>query len=225
MFDSLTIPAIIGGAAIDSINPCAFAVLIFLLGYLLALGSSKLILRVGLVYIATIFFVYFFAGLGILKALTALNIVGVIYKIAAALLIFVGLVNIKDFFWYGRGFTLAIPESKKPLIQKYIRRASIPAAVALGFLVSAFELPCTGGVYLAILSLLAASETQTQGIPYLLLYNLIFVLPLFIILALTYFGYSAKQMEEWRTKNRKWLRLVLGLGSLILGVLMLLEKI
>jgi cytochrome c biogenesis protein CcdA len=224
MFDNLTIPALIGGAAIDSINPCAFAVLIFLLGYLLAIGSPKLIIRVGLTYIVTVFVVYFLAGFGILRALTVLGVAGIIYKIAGIVLIFVGLVNIKDFFWYGKGFTLAIPESKKPLIQKYIRKASIPAAIVLGFLVSAFELPCTGGVYLAILGLLANNE-KVQAIPYLLLYNFIFVLPLFIILAFVYFGISAKQMEDWRTKNRKWLRLVLGLGSLVLGVLMLAEKI
>ncbi len=225
MFEYLTIPALIGGAAIDSINPCAFAVMIFLLGYLLALGSSKLILRVGLVYIVTIFVVYFLAGLGLLKALTAFGLAGIIYKIAAIILLFVGLVNVKDFFWYGKGFTLAIPESKKPLLQKYIRKASIPAAIVLGFLVSAFELPCTGGVYIAVLGLLASRETELSAVPYLLLYNFIFVLPLFIILGLVYFGISAKQMEEWRTKNRKWLRLVLGLGSLVLGVLMLAGKI
>ncbi|MFA5128693.1 MAG: cytochrome c biogenesis protein CcdA [Patescibacteria group bacterium] len=225
MFDNLTIPALIGGAAIDSINPCAFAVIIFLLGYLLALGSSKLILRVGLVYIATIFIVYFLAGLGLLRVLTAFGVAAIMYKVAAVILIFVGLINVKDFFWYGKGFTLAIPESKKPLIEKYVRKASIPAAVALGFLVSAFELPCTGGVYLAILGLLASRETQLSAVPYLLLYNFIFVLPLFIILGLVYFGISAKQIEEWRTKNRKWLRLILGLGALALGVLMILGKI
>lgn len=224
MFDSLTIPALIGGAAIDSINPCAFAVLIFLVGYLLAIGSPKLILRVGLVYIFTVFAVYFSAGLGLLKILTTFGFAGIIYKVAAVILIFVGLVNVKDFFWYGKGFTLAIPESKKPLIEKYVRKASIPAAIVLGFLVSAFELPCTGGVYIAILGLLA-NKQNLQAIPYLLLYNFIFVLPLFIILGLVYFGVSAKQMEEWRTKNRKWLRLVLGLGSLVLGILMLFGKI
>lgn len=224
MFDQLTIPALIGGAAIDSINPCAFAVLIFLLTYLLALGSPKLIWKVGLVYISTVFIVYFLAGFGILRALTAFNIAGIIYKVAGAILIFVGLVNVKDFFWYGKGFTLAIPESKKPLIEKYVRKASIPAAVILGFLVSAFELPCTGGVYLAVLGMLANNQ-KVQAVPYLLLYNLIFVLPLFIILGLVYFGISAKQMEEWRTKNRKWLRLILGAGCLILGTLMLLDKI
>ncbi len=225
MFDYLTIPALVGGAAIDSINPCAFAVMIFLLGYLLALGSSKLILRIGLVYIVTIFVVYFLAGLGLLRVLTAFGVAGIIYKIAAVILLFVGLVNVKDFFWYGKGFTLAIPESKKPLLQKYIRKASIPAAVVLGFLVSAFELPCTGGVYIAILGLLASRETQISAVPYLLLYNFIFVLPLFIILGLVYFGISAKQLEEWRTKNRKWLRLVLGLGALAIGALILWGKI
>jgi cytochrome c biogenesis protein CcdA len=225
MFSQLTIPAIIGGALIDSINPCAFAVLIFLLSYLWAIGSPRLILKVGLVYIATVFLVYFLAGLGILKALTFLGIAPIIYTVAAIILIFVGLVNVKDFFWYGKGFTLAIPESKKPIIQKYIHKASIPAAVVLGFLVSAFELPCTGGVYLAVLSLLANNETQLQAIPYLLLYNFIFVLPLFIILGLVYFGFSAGKMESLREEKRKWLRLLLGLGALVLGILMLLGKI
>ncbi|OGF20706.1 hypothetical protein A2316_02730 [Candidatus Falkowbacteria bacterium RIFOXYB2_FULL_38_15] len=225
MFSDLTIPAIIGGALIDSVNPCAFAVLIFLLSYLLAIGSPKLILKVGLVYISTVFLVYFLAGLGILKVLTFFGIAPIIYTIAAIILIFVGLVNIKDFFWYGKGFTLAIPESKKPLIQKYIHKASIPAAIILGFLVSAFELPCTGGIYLAVLSLLANSETQVWGIPYLLLYNFIFVLPLFIILGFVYFGFSANKMEELREEKRKWLRLLLGLGALVLGILMLWGKI
>ncbi|HLD30803.1 MAG TPA: cytochrome c biogenesis protein CcdA [Patescibacteria group bacterium] len=225
MFSDLTIPAIIGGALIDSVNPCAFAVLIFLLSYLLAIGSPKLILKVGLVYIATVFLVYFLAGLGILKVLTFFGIAPIIYTIAAVILIFVGLVNVKDFFWYGKGFTLAIPESKKPLIQKYIHKASIPAAIVLGFLVSAFELPCTGGIYLAVLSLLANSETQVWGVPYLLLYNFIFVLPLFIILGFVYFGFSANKMEGLREEKKKWLRLLLGLGALALGVLMLLGKI
>ena len=225
MFTTLTIPALIGGAAIDSINPCAFAVLIFLLGYLLAIGSSKLIVRVGLTYIASVFVVYFLAGFGILRALTAFNVADIIFRIAGVILILVGLINVKDFFWYGKGLTLAIPESRKPMIEKYIKKASIPAAIVLGFLVSAFELPCTGGVYIAVLGLLASRETQLSAVPYLLVYNFIFVLPLFIILGFVYFGFSAEQMETWRGKNRRWLRLVLGLGSLALGVLILWGKI
>ncbi|MGC9048609.1 MAG: cytochrome c biogenesis CcdA family protein [Patescibacteria group bacterium] len=222
---NLTIPAIIGAAIIDSINPCAFAVLIFLLGYLSLIGSSKRVWRVGLIYIFTVFIVYFLAGLGLLKILTSLHLTLIISKVAAVLLIILGLVNLKDFFWYGKGISLAIPESKKPLLEKYIHRASIPGAIVLGFLVAAFELPCTGGIYLGVLCLMAEKCTRWQGILYLLLYNLIFVLPLLIILAVVYFGSSSAKLETWRMKYRRWMRLLAGLFLMVLGVLMLIGRI
>ncbi|MFQ6117518.1 MAG: hypothetical protein ACE5LQ_04555, partial [Candidatus Bipolaricaulia bacterium] len=150
----LTIPVVIVAALADSINPCAFAVLIFLLTYLLALGARRRMLRVGLTYIAVVFIVYFLSGLGIFTAVQTAGLTRLVFNLAAGVAIFAGLINVKDFFWYGRGFTLAIPESKKPLLEKYIHKASIPAAVVLGFLVSMFELPCTGGVYFAILGML-----------------------------------------------------------------------
>lgn len=222
---NLTIPAIVGAAAIDSINPCAFAVLIFLLSYLALIGSNRKILQVGLVYIAAVFITYFLAGLGLLKIFTSFHLSLVISGGAAILLIILGLINLKDFFWYGRGFTLAIPESKKPLLEKYIRRASIPGAIVLGFLVAAFELPCTGGIYLAVLCLLAETCSRTNGALYLLLYNLIFVLPLFVILFLIYFGKQSEKLENWRVKYRRWMKLAAGLFLIIFGALMLTGKI
>ncbi|MFA5993272.1 MAG: cytochrome c biogenesis protein CcdA [Candidatus Pacearchaeota archaeon] len=217
----LTIPAILTAAAIDSINPCAFAVLIFLLVYLIALGSKKKVLKVGLTYITAVFIVYFLSGLGLFVVIQGTGLTKIIYMVAAIIAIIAGAINVKDFFWYGKGITLAIPESKKPLIEKYIHKASIPAAIILGMLVSLFELPCTGGVYLAILGLMSTKMTLWQGIPYLLLYNLIFVLPLFIILFLVYKGASPEKLEKWRTGNRKYLRLIIGLGMILLGVAML----
>ena len=189
-FQLLNIPTVVGAAAIDSINPCALAVLIFLVSYLTVIGSTKRLWRVGLVYIITVFIVYFLAGLGILQTFAALKIGPLITRLAAGLLVVLGLINIKDFFWYGRGITLAIPESKKPLLEKYIRKASIPGAIILGFLVAAFELPCTGGIYLGVLCLAAESCSRLKGILYLLLYNLVFVLPLLVILFLMSSGLS-----------------------------------
>lgn len=218
---SLTLPVVILAAATDSINPCAFAVLIFLLAYLLALKAGRRILKVGLTYIAVVFIVYFLAGLGLLTFIQMTSFGRVFIKIAAAIAIISGLINIKDFFWYGKGITLKIPESKKQLIEKYIHKASIPAAVILGLLVSAFELPCTGGIYLAILSLLADKATRVNAIPYLLLYNFIFVLPLFIILFVVYKGVKPEKLEAWRKRKRKWIRLVMGLVMLGLGVWLL----
>ena len=218
----LTIPVIISAALIDSINPCAFAVLIFLLTYLIALGSRKKIINIGLAYIFMVFITYFSAGLGIFSAVETIGISSILYKVAAFIAIFAGLINVKDFFFYGKGFSLEIPKSRKPMIEKYIHRASLPAALILGFLVSMFELPCTGGVYLAILSLLANKMTRIAAIPYLFLYNLIFVAPLFIILFLIHKGGGAEKMETWRKSKRKYMKLFAGLFMIALGIIMLL---
>ena len=219
----LTIPIVISAALIDSINPCAFAVLIFMLTYLIALGIRRRTLFMGLGYIGMVFLTYFLAGLGLFAAVETTGISVILFRVAAGIAIFAGIINIKDFFFYGKGFSLEIPKSRKPLIEKYIHRASLPAALILGFLVSLFELPCTGGVYLAILSMLANNMTRTAAIPYLLFYNFIFVIPLFVILALVYKGSSAERMEKWRVSKRRYMKLIAGLFMIGLGIIMLLE--
>jgi cytochrome c biogenesis protein CcdA/glutaredoxin len=221
----LTIPVIATAALIDSINPCAFAVLIFLLTYLIALGAKERILKVGLSYIIVVYITYFLAGLGLFTAIQTIGITKIIYKIAAIIAIIAGIINIKDFFFYGKWISLEIPKSRKPLLEKFIHKATIPSAIILGFLVSIFELPCTGGVYLAILSMLADKMTRISAIPYLLFYNLIFVLPLFIILALIYKGMSSEEMEKWRLEKRKYMRLIMGIIMVVLGMIMLLGLI
>jgi cytochrome c biogenesis protein CcdA len=221
----ITIPILISAALIDSINPCAFAVLIFLLTYLIALGSRKKILIVGFGYITMVFITYFLAGLGLFATIQTIGISVIFYRVAAIIAIVAGAINVKDFFFYGKGFSLEIPKSRKPMIEKYIHRASLPAALILGFLVAMFELPCTGGAYLAILSMLANNMTRMIAIPYLFFYNVIFVLPLFVILILMMKGSSAEKMEKWREDKRKYMKLVAGLFLIILGIIMLLKLI
>jgi len=221
----LTIPLIISAALGDSINPCAFAVLIFLLTYIQALGARKKILIMGLGYIIIVFITYFLAGLALFAAIETTGVSVIFYRIAAVIAIGAGIINIKDFFWYGKGFSLEIPKSRKPMIEKYIHRASLPAALILGFLVSLFELPCTGAVYFQILSLLANNMTRMSAIPYLALYNFIFVVPLLVILILVVKGYSLEKMEKWRKGKRKYMKLIMGLFMALLGIVMLLELI
>lgn len=221
----ITVPILISAALIDSINPCAFAVLIFLLTYLIALGSRKKILVVGFGYIVMVFITYFLTGLGLFATVQTIGISVIFYRVAAVISIVAGIINVKDFFFYGKGFSLEIPKSRKPMIEKYIHRASLPAALILGFLVSMFELPCTGGAYLAILSMLANSMTRMTAIPYLFFYNVIFVLPLFVILILMMKGSSAERMEKWRTDKRKYMKLIAGLFLILLGIIMLLKLI
>jgi len=221
----LTLLTVVIAALADSINPCAFAVLIFLLVYLLGIKAQKRILKVGLTFILVVFATYFLSGLGILKLVQFTKASRWVALAAGMIAIVAGLINIKDFFWYGRGITLKIPESKKPLLESYIKKASVPAAAILGFLVSAFELPCTSGIYLAILGLLAGSSKNTANILYLLLYNLIFVLPLFVILAVVSLDVAPEKLESLRVEKRKWLKLVMGLVMVGVGLIVLMGAV
>ncbi len=221
MISELSLSLVLGSAIVDSINPCAFAVLIFLILYLFKIKSKRKMMQIGLLYIGIVFLVYFVSGLGLLSFIQNFQITRFFYIFTAGLAIILGLVNVKEAFWAGKGVTLAIPDSKKPLIQKYIRKATFPATIVLGVLVAIFELPCTGGVYLAILSLLADQVQFKSAVLYLLLYNFIFVLPLLIILFAVYFGLSPEKVETWRKEKRAWMRLSIGIVMIALGVIML----
>lgn len=215
----ITLGSIVIGAAVDSINPCAFAVLIFLIVTMLAMGSKKRMLRAAIVYILAVYVTYFLAGLGIFKAIQSLtSITHYVYIGSGIVILAVGLIEIRSFFWPG-GFSLKIPESTKPTIEAIARKGTLPAVILLGVLVSLFELPCTGGIYLAILTLMSANKSF--AISYLLLYNLIFILPLIVISMVIYKGMSPELLEEWRLKERRWMKLAAGLVLLALGIYIL----
>lgn len=217
----LTWPLIFTSGLIDGINPCAFAVLIFLVATLLAVGDRKKMLKIGMVYIIAVYVTYFVAGFGLLSIIQYAGITRIIFTLAATIAIIFGLINIKDYFWYGRGITLQIAKDNKSTISKYAKKATIPSAIVLGFLVSMFELPCTGGVYFAIIGLLSSNMTQIAAIPYLLVYNLAFIAPLIVILALIYKGADPKTIDRWRLDERRWMKLAMGILMIGLGVLML----
>ncbi|MAF89071.1 MAG: hypothetical protein QF775_04220 [archaeon] len=230
MASQLTIGIVIAAALADSINPCVFGVLIFLMGYMLTAFKSKARLLVGgLIYIATVYVTYFLIGLGILSAAYSANLTNTLYTIAAVIAIFAGILEVKDFFWYGKGPSLQIIPGGAERIKKYTYKFSefnnkhpafnMALAVGLGVLVVFVELPCTGAPYLAIIGLLAAGE-YSNGVPLLLFYNLIFILPLLVILGLVYTGKASKQLEAWRKKHRGLMRLFIGIFLLTLGTYM-----
>ncbi len=217
----LTFSSVVVAAAVNSINPCGFAVLILLLIQLSTLPQRSRMLIIGMTYIGAVFVVYLLSGIGLFALVQNSGVTSLIFSAAGVISIVAGIINLKDFFWFGKGVSLSIPGSAKGPIRDFVLKASIPSAIVLGGLVSIFELPCAGGIYLAILSLLSSKMTLVEGIPYLLLYNLIFVLPLFIILGVVYYGVSAESMESWRGERRKWMRLAMGAVMIALGVLML----
>ncbi len=211
-------------ALIDSINPCAIGVLILLISTLVVMSHNRRkMLFIGLIYIFSVYVVYFFAGLGLTAFLhqIPLKLTEYISMGIALVVIAGGLVEIKDYFWYSLGFSLSIPISKVKAIEKYAKNTTIPGVILLGAFVSAVELPCTGGPYLAITSLLA-KDFNIEAVYLLLIYNIIFVLPLLIILFAVIFGTKIQNIKRWKQENRKYMRLAAGILMVSLGILLML---
>jgi len=215
----LTVPLVVASALIDSVNPCAFSVLIFLLISIVALENRQRILMVGGVYIAAVFIFYLLSGFGLFTIVSLSGFSQALSLIGATVAVVLGLISVLDALRNRDEFLIAIPSSKKEQIEHYIRTATLPAAFALGIFVGIFELPCTGGIYLAILGLMSRSYTLMEGLPYLLLYNFIFVLPLILILLMVAYGVAPERANEWRVRHRRTLRLIVGLAMITLGVI------
>lgn len=212
----LTLPVIITAALVDGINPCAFAVFVFLLLTLITLESQRKMLLVGSVFIFAVFLFYFLSGIGIFAIVQVSGIARIFSLVAAGVAIAIGILTLRDAFSGDTGALLAIPSSRKETVEAYVRKASVPAAFILGILVGMFELPCTGGIYLAILSLLSHQGTLLTGLPYLLVYNIFFIVPLVVILAIVAFGIPPERLNEWRVEHRQLVRL--GMGALMIGI-------
>src|SRR3989338_7793006 len=153
-----TILTIIVTAAVYSINPCAIGVLILMMSVVLAGGGSiKRMMYLGFVYTGSVMLVYLIAGLGLVYFFTKIPLVVTEYlSIAVALLVVLaGILEIKDFFWYGRGFSLAIPPSMAKKIEGFASHTTVVGGALLGGFVFVGGLPCAGAAHLAIIAILS----------------------------------------------------------------------
>ena len=218
-----TLGTVVVTALIDSINPCAIGVLILLISVMIALRSKKEMLYYCLVYIFFVFLTYLLAGLGILYFLSVipLAISEYISIFVGSMIVIAGLIEIKDFFWYGQGITLSIPPERAKQIHEMTKKITLPAMVFLGAFVAGVELPCTGGPYLAILVFLSQNFNFTAFL-WLVFYNIIFVMPLVVILLMVYFGHKIQYIKRWKQANRTYMRLATGVILILLGWLLIL---
>ena len=217
------IPLLLSGALSDSINPCAFAVMLLLLTTIKSKSKKKTIFA-GLLFCLAIFSSYFLMWLGFLKLIIqeTLQYTLVFKWVIGIFWILIGLANLKDFFWYGKWFIMEVPLAWRPRMMKIIQAVVSPLwAFVVGIIVSLFLLPCSAGPYVTVLMLLGAesSELNHLGFFYLLLYNLIFILPMLVITFMVGTGYtSAEAIGKFKNKHTKLIHLIVGLLMLALGV-------
>ena len=213
---------VLGAGLLDGINPCAFAVLLLFVAFLFTLQRGRTdLLAFGFTYIGAIYLTYFGIGVGLLKVFQ-LGAPHLFAKLGAGLMIALGLVNLKDYFWFGAGPSLSIPKIGTAARDRWMRRATLPATAVVGFLVGICEFPCTGGIYVGILGLLSAQTTFWNGLAYLAIYNAMFVLPLVALLLLIGNRRVVGQFSRWMATHKRQLRLGQGAVMIAIGAIILL---
>lgn len=223
--------AVLVTAAVDSINPCAIGVALLLVATLVKQDRRRDILKIGMIYVTAVYLTYLLAGIGIIYALgsVSVQIANYITVFVSLIVIGGGILEIKDFYWYGKGSSLMIPEKYSEKIAERMDGLTTPAAVLLGIFVAAVELPCTGGPYLAILTVIHQTIVAPSGgfplvaLLLMVLYNLIFVMPLIAIVVFSYLGsYKVSEMKKWKHMNKARMRMAAGLLMVFLGWILLL---
>jgi cytochrome c biogenesis protein CcdA len=225
----LTLPKIISLAAVDAINPCALAVLALMLIAILTYNPKKRsnVFWAGMAFIAAVFVMYIIYGLVIIRFFQLIQILTSvrlwIYKILGVAAIFLGFLNIKDFIKYKPGGALTeMPLFMRPKMKKVIESVTSPiGAFSTGLFVTVFLLPCTIGPYVIAGGILSTLELLAT-IPWLALYNIIFVVPMAVIVLMVYIGLAkVEDVSGWKDKNIRYLHLVAGAIMFILGLAMI----
>jgi len=222
-------------AGVDSFNPCAFFILIFLLNLLIYAKSKRRMLLIGGIFIFFSGFLYIIFMFVLLATLTALHTF--ILSIAVGLItLFLGILNIKDFFFFKKGASVSIPEEKKPELFKQMRNlvktpqvaTAIIGTIILAATVNFYELLCSLGLPLVYVNRLTSYNLPaSEYYLYILFYNMIYVIPLIIILLIFIITLGHRKLSEWHGRVLKLFSgIMLGsFGALFLIDYTILENI
>ena len=214
-------------AGMDAFNPCAFFVLLFLLSMMVHAKSRSKMGLIGGIFVffsGAIYFLYMAAWLNLFIYLGELRLITLIAGVVACVL---AIVNIKDYFWFKKGFSLSISDNVKPKLFDRMRNllrvdsiATVAIATAvLAVVANSYELLCTAGfpmVYTRILTLRTLSIESYYL--YLLLYNLVYILPLLIIVILFTVKFGSRKLSE---HEGMVLKLLSGVMMLMLGLILI----
>jgi cytochrome c biogenesis protein CcdA len=226
---------------VDGLNPCAFATLIFFISYLTLSGrKGSEVITVGIAFTLGVFVAYLVIGLGFYKVLDLLgNVLNVIarwvYGFTALLCITLAVLSFLDVAKARQGnhkdMTLNLPEGIRKRINSVIRKGRstnryVIGAFTTGLVISLLELACTGQVYLpTIIFVSSVPELRLRAIFYLIVYNLLFILPLVVVFILAYFGTSSQELTKFMKKHTAAVKIGLGILFLALGVWLFLSAL
>lgn len=214
-------------AALDAFNPCAFFILFFLLSLMVQHRSRARMLVIGCTFVlcsGVMYFLFMSAWLNLFLITEQL-----IFITSAAGLIAIGfgLLNIKDYFFFKQGISLSLSDSARSKLFARIRTLTksgswstmIFATIILAIAANSYELLCTAGLPMVYTRVLTLNDlTSTQYYLYLAYYNVIYIIPLLLIVVLFTLTLGRKKLSEREGRLLKLLSgsMMLGLGSILL---------
>lgn len=217
-------------AFVDGFNPCSLWVLTLLLALVIASGSRRKTVLVGLTFLAVTATVYGLLILGLFSAFTFIGYTGWVQFVVALLALTFASVNIKDYFWYKRGLSFTIPEQYKPKIYRDIRKimasnasswALIGATAVMALGIAIVEFPCTAGFPVVWTNLVAAQSINAVAFALLLgLYLAIYLLDELIVFFSVAFTLKMSRFEE---KQGRTLKLIGGMIMLAVAVVLMVD--
>jgi len=226
-FESFGVLTVVFAGLVDGLNPCAFATLVFFVSYLTLSGrKGREVLVVGGVFTLGVFLAYLVVGLGFYKVLDLmgglLTTLGRwVYGLTGVLCAVLAVFSFLDFLKARRGeigdMTLNLPHGLRMRINAVIRRgrqarAFVVGAFVTGLVVSFLELACTGQVYLpTIIFVMSRPDMRVRAFAFLVLYNLLFILPLVVVFILAYYGTGSKQLTRFLQRRAATVKLGMAL--------------
>ena len=244
-FLSFGLFTVLGAGLIDGVNPCAFTVLVFFISFLNFVGyRKKELLLLGIVFILSVFFTYVLIGIGLFKFIQSLEVFSllseIIYLLVAWLTIILGMYSIYDWYIYKKTgnpdqLKLKLPSFIKLKIQRIVQGASrnrnrtlVELAIAVfasGFVVSLLESVCTGQTYVPTITyVLKTPSLRSKAFFYLVLYNLMFILPLAIIFLAALRGVTSETFSKIARRHLGAVKLLTAALFFLLGILLLIAK-
>lgn len=237
-FKKLPMFTILIAGLIDGINPCVFSTLIFFMSLLtVSKVKNRKLLIVGAIYCLSCYISYFLMGLGILSIFNIVNkfqFSGLLLNYGMIGLLFVlSFFSLRDAYYYRKigkaeNITLQLPDNLKKRIHKIMHKAMhykylLPGIFFVGLCVTLIESACSGQVYIPVISIISKHGSfSLTSILYLALYNFMCIIPVFAVLAFTYYGTTTSTFIRWVKKDVVIGKLSMSALFILLAVLMIL---
>lgn len=235
--DRLTLPVVAAGGFLDGLNPCALSTLIFLLSLLaVAKTPRRTRLLAGLSFISASFLVYTGLGAGFLwlfrRSPDFSTVKRVVEIVLGVCMIPLGVWSFLDAFRFHRSqrpsdVTLQLPQKIKTFIHTWMdTRLGAGGPVIGGFAagagVTVLESVCTGQSYLPTLTfMLKRNPSDMTAWGWLLVYNLLFILPLTVAFVCFHRGLQVTALIDWNKRHLAAVKILLGLFFFAMAVLLL----